>query len=97
MTINGLTACHIVKPVFNYGKQKKDPLNKVTEVGRINLKTSNWICLYHESLEDYTYDLLDDINFCQKQLGIQMKGGDSNWIRMTNNNIQDWEDTVEKK
>ena len=97
MTINGLTACHIVKPVFNYGKQKKDPLNKVTEVGRINLKTSNWICLYHESLEDYTYDLLDDINFCQKQLGIQMKDGDSNWIRMTNNNIQDWEDTVEKK
>ena len=56
----------------------------------------NWICLYHISLEKSTYNLLNDINYCQEQLGIDMKSEDSNWIRMKSDDVETWENTVEK-
>jgi len=65
--IKDLTSCHITQPKFNYGKQKRVSLNKDTEVERLKMNSTNWICLYHKSLEKITYDLLKDIEFCQKR------------------------------
>ena len=95
--LKNLTSCHIIQPKFNYGKKKKVPLNKDTEVERLNMNSTNWVCLYHKSLEKSTFDLLNDITFCQKRLGINLKSNDSNWIRMNSDDIEDWEDEVEQK
>ena len=95
--IKDLTSSHLAQPKFNYGNKKKVSLNKDTEVARLKMNSTNWICLYHKSLEKCTYDLLSDIEFCQKKLGINLKSDDSNWIRMNSDNVKDWEDSVEQK
>ena len=95
--IKNISSCHIIQPKFDYGKQQKVALNKDTEVARLELKNDYWICLYHESLENSTFNLLKDIELYQKRLGIEMKSNDSNWIPMNSNNVEDWESEVEEK
>ena len=95
--MKNLKSGHIIQPKFDYGKQKKVPLNKDTQVASLKMPSTNWICLYHKSLEKSTYGLSNDILYCQKRLGINLKSEDSNWIPMGNDNIKNWEDTVEEK
>ena len=97
LKIQNLSSCHIIQPKFNYGKEKKVSLQKDSEVARLNTNSSDWICLYHKGLGESTYNLLNDIEFCKKRLGIKIKSGDSNWIPMNSNNVKDWENEVEKK
>ena len=95
--MKNLKSGHIIQPKFDYGKQKKVPLNKDTQVASLKMPSTKWICLYHKSLEKSTYGLSNDILYCQKRLGINLKSEDSNWIPMGNDNIKNWEDTVEEK
>ena len=74
--IKDITSGHIIQPKFDYGSAKKVALNKDTEVARLKLNTTDWICLYHKSLEKSTFDLLKDIEFSQKRLGIKIKSED---------------------
>ena len=95
--IKNFSSFHIIQPKFNYGKLKKVALNKDTEVARLKLNTTNWICLYHKTLEKSTFDLLKDIEFSQKRLGINIKSDDSNWIGMNTDKVEDWENRVEEE
>ena len=95
--IKNLSSGHIIQPKFNYGKAKKDALNKATGVARLKVSSTDWICLYHKSLGKSTYDLLDDIKYCQGRLGINIESEDSNWIGMNSDDAEDWEGKVEEK
>lgn len=95
--LKGLYSYHLKQPTFNNGKSKNLNLNKNNEVGRLNLDTDKWICLYNKSLEKSTYDLLKNIEYCKKDLGIKIKSKDSNWIEMESDKTEDWEYMVEEE
>ena len=93
--LKNLFSYHLKQPTFNNGKNKNLNLNKNNEVGRLNLNTNQWICLYNKSLEKSTYALLKSINYCKKDLGIKIENEDSNWIEMESDKTKDWEYIVE--
>jgi hypothetical protein len=72
-------------------------LNSIFPVFKSNIDTPQWLCLYHKSLEDSTYELLDNLKYYQESLGIKVKNDDSNWIQMNSNDFDDWKKTVEKE
>jgi hypothetical protein len=86
-----------VQPTFNNGKNKNLKLNSIFPVFKSNIDTSQWLCLYHKSLEKSTYELLDNLKYYQESLGIKVENKDSNWIEMNSNDFEDWKKTVEKE
>ena len=95
--LKNLFSYHLKQPTFNNVKNKNLNLNKNNEVGRLNLDPEKWICLYNKSLENSTYDLLDCINYCKKDLGIKITSKDSNWKGMESDKTKDWEQIVEQE
>ena len=64
--LKNLFSYHLKQPTFNNEKNTNLNLNKNNKVGRLNLDTDQWICLYNKSLEEHTYDLLESIDYCKK-------------------------------
>ena len=95
--LKNLFSYHLKQPTFNNEKNTNLNLNKNNKVGRLNLDTDQWICLYNKSLEEHTYDLLECIDYCKKDLGIKIKSKDSNWIGMESDKTKDWENTIEQE
>jgi len=95
--LKNLFSYHLKQPTFNNEKNTNLNLNKNNKVGRLNLDTDQWICLYNKSLEEHTYDLLESIDYCKKDLGIKIKSKDSNWIGMESDKTKDWEYTIEQE
>ena len=91
-----LTSYHISQPTFNNIENKEINLKSVFFVARENVSTDEWLCLYNESLNDYTYDLLDSINAFKKQLGIKIESKNSNWIPMKTDRPDQWKKKVEE-
>ena len=72
-------------------------MNGVLPVGRENISTNNWICLYTVQAEKISFNLLKGFLKCCKGYRIRFKDNDSNWIPMKSQNIKDWTNTVEKE
>ena len=92
--------CHISQPTFyNDSKAKLSvrDVNGVLPVGRENISTDNWICLYTVQAEKISFKLLNGFLKCCKGYRIKFKDNDSNWIPMKSQNIKDWTNTVEKE
>ena len=91
---------YIKQPTFNNGKNNKltiKDISKVIPVGRENMSTDNWICLYTIQAENESFKLLNGFIKCAKGYGIKFKNNDSNWIPIKSNNPKDWITTVESE
>ena len=97
LKLDNISSYYIVQPTFNNGKNKNLKLNSIFPVFKSNIDTSQWLCLYHKSLEKSTYELLDNLKYYQESLGIKVENKDSNWIEMNSNDFEDWKKTVEKE
>ena len=97
LKLDNISSYYIVQPTFNNGKNKNLKLNSIFPVFKSNIDTSQWLCLYHKSLENSTYELLDNLKYYQESLGIKVENKDSNWIEMNSNDFEDWKKTVEKE
>lgn len=91
---------YIRQPTFNNGKNKKltiKDISRVIPVGRGNMDTDEWICLYAEKEEKISYKLLDGFIKCAKGYGLRFKNNDSNWIPMNSKKPEAWINTVESE
>ena len=91
---------YIRQPTFNNGKNNKltvKDISRVIPVGRGNMDTDEWICLYAQKEEKISYKLLDGFIKCAKGYGIRFKNNDSNWIPMSSQNPKVWINTVESE
>ena len=95
--LKNISSFYILKPTFNNGKYKNLQLNSIYTVCKSNIDTSQWLCLYHKSLDDSTYNLLDMLKYCQKSLGIKVENENSNWIKMNSDEFNDWKETIEEE
>ena len=90
---------YIKQPTFNNEKNNKilnvKDINGVIPVGRENISTDNWICLYTSQAEKISFDLLKGLLKCCKGYNIKFKNDDSNWISMNSRNAKDWINKVE--
>ena len=97
---NQIIPYYISQPTFcnetNNNLSVRD-VNGVIPVGRENISTNNWICLYHVQAEKISFNLLKGFLKCCKGYHIRFKDNDSNWIPMKSQNIKDWTNTVEKE
>ena len=78
LKLDNISSYYIVQPTFNNGKNKNLKLNSIFPVFKSNIDTSQWLCLYHKSLEKSTYELLDNLKYYQESLGIKVENKDSN-------------------
>ena len=89
---------YIRQPTFTNGINNKltiKDINRVNPVGRSNMSTDNWICLYYIKAEKDSYKLLNGFIKCAKGYGLKFKNNDSNWIPMKSYKAKDWINTVE--
>ena len=91
---------YVSQPSFSNGVKKEltiKDVNGVIPVGRENISTDDWICLYTVQAEKISFDLLKGFLKCCKGYRIRFKDNDSNWIPMKSQNFKDWTNTVEKE
>ena len=91
---------YVSQPTFSNGGKKEltiKDVNGVIPVGRENMSTDDWICLYSVKAGKSSFDLLNGFIKCCKGYRIRFKDNDSNWIQMNSQNIKDWINTVEKE
>ena len=91
---------YVSQPTFSNGVKKEltiKDVNGVIPVGRENISTDDWICLYTVQAEKISFDLLKGFLKCCKGYRIRFKDNDSNWIPMKSQNFKDWTNTVEKE
>ena len=95
-----ITPYYVRQPTFDNETKKTlsiRDVNGVIPVGRENVNTDNWICLYTIQAEKISFNLLKGFLKCCKGYRIRFKDNDSNWIPMKSPNIKDWINTVEKE
>ena len=83
---------YLTQPTFNNGRNNKltiKDISKVIPVGREEMSTDEWICLYTSQAENESFKLLNGFIKCAKGYGIKFKNDDSNWISMQSTNLKD--------
>ena len=83
---------YLTQPIFNNGRNNKltiKDISKVIPVGREEMSTDEWICLYTSQAENESFKLLNGFIKCAKGYGIKFKNDDSNWISMQSTNLKD--------